>query len=109
RADRLERQVPYAALGTAVRALVPDNTFTQELRREVLTALELPAPGADSGVPPGAAFGRACVAVTRLVTALAAAGPLAVLLDDLHELDDDGLALLAVVARRAAAAPVALV
>lgn len=98
RADRLERQVPYGAFGTAVRALEPDNAFTQELRREVLAALES-----------GSDFGRACLAVTRLVTALASAGPLAVVLDDLHELDDDTLALLAVVARRTASAPVAVI
>ncbi len=107
RADRLERQVPYGALGTAVRALDPDNSFTQELRRELLGELDLPSGTAET--PPGAAFGRACMAATRLVTALGTAGPLAIFVDDLHELDDDSLALLSVVARRAAAAPVALV
>ena len=101
RADRLERRVPYAALAGALRLLAADSSFAEGLRRESLAALE--------GGTPEAAFGRACAAVARLATALAAAGPVAVVVDDLHELDDDSLALLAVVLRRLAAAPVALV
>jgi len=106
-ADRLERQVPYAALATALRTLTTDNNFTADLRRDALSALDLP--GVDAVAAPGAAFGRACAVMTRMLTALAAAGPVAVVVDDLHELDDDSLALLAVVLRRLAAAPVALV
>jgi DNA-binding CsgD family transcriptional regulator len=100
-ADRLERQVLYAALTTALRAVPGDSSFTEGVRREAVAALE--------GVPAGAAFGRACAAVTRLLTALVSSGPLALLVDDLHELDDDSLALLAVVLRRLAAAPIGLV
>jgi DNA-binding CsgD family transcriptional regulator len=105
-ADRLERQVLYAALTTALRAVPGDSSFTEGVRREAVAALELTS---DPGVPPGAAFGRACAAVARLLTALASSGPLALLVDDLHELDDDSLALLAVVLRRLAAAPIGLV
>jgi DNA-binding CsgD family transcriptional regulator len=105
-ADRLERQVLYAALATALRAVPGDSSFTEEVRREAVAALELTA---DPGVPPGAAFGRACAAVARLCTALASSGPLALLVDDLHELDDDSLALLAVVLRRLSSAPIGLV
>ena len=111
RADRLERQVPYAALGAALRAVAADNTFTRDVRSAALATLELPAldpVGPESALPPGAAFGRACAAVARLFTALGATGPLAVVVDDLHELDDDSLALLTVVLRRLASAPIGL-
>jgi DNA-binding CsgD family transcriptional regulator len=103
RADRLERQVPYGALGTALRAVTPDNSFADGLRREALAVLDL------SGVPETDAFGRACATMTRLLTALTAASPLALVVDDLHELDDDSIALLSVVLRRLASAPIALV
>jgi DNA-binding NarL/FixJ family response regulator len=104
RADRLERQVPYGALLTALRAVNPDNAFAQGLCREARAALDI------SGVPEtDAPFARACAAVTRLFTALTAANPLGLVVDDLHELDDDSLALLAVVLRRLAAAPIGLV
>jgi len=103
RADRLERQVPYGALGAALRAVTPDNSFADGLRREALTVLDL------SGVPETDAFGRACAMVTRLLTALTTASPLALVVDDLHELDDDSIALLSVVLRRLASAPIALV
>src|SRR5262249_10797091 len=104
RADRLERQVPYGALLTALRAVDPDNAFTQGLCREARSTLDI------SGVPEtDAPFGRACAAVTRLFTAMTAANPLGLVVDDLHELDDDSLALLIVVLRRLAAAPVGLV
>jgi len=102
--DRLERRVLYAALAAAVRAVPADNNFTEGLRRDAVAALELPVPD-----PGGLAFGRACAAVARLLTALATPGPLVVVVDDLHELDDDSLALLAVVLRRLASAPIALV
>jgi DNA-binding NarL/FixJ family response regulator len=107
RAEHLERHVPYAALGTALRALTVDNTFAEGLRRDALAAWELPSvsPSPESG----AAFGRACAAVGRLLTALTAASPLVVTVDDLHELDDDSLSLLAVVLNRLAAAPIGLV
>jgi len=99
-ADRLERRVLYAALVAALRAVRVDSTYTEGLRREAVAALDLAVP---------AAFGQACGAVTRLFTALAATGPLAITVDDLHELDDDSLALLAVVLRRLSSAPIGLV
>ncbi|HEU4424596.1 MAG TPA: AAA family ATPase, partial [Pilimelia sp.] len=110
RADRLERQVPYAALGTAVRGLAVDSSFAADVRRAALAALDVPATDlADTTAAPGAVFGRACATVTRLLTALTAAGPVVLAVDDLHELDDDSLALLAVVVRRLSSAPVAFV
>src|SRR5205814_1928577 len=48
-------------------------------------------------------------ALLGAVGQVAAAGPVAVVVDDLHELDDDSLALLSVVLRRLADAPVAVV
>jgi DNA-binding NarL/FixJ family response regulator len=105
-ADRLERRVLYAALLTGLRQVEVDNAYTEGLRREAVAALDLddPAPS----VPPGAVFGRACATVTQLFTALSAAGPLVVVVDDLHELDDESLAVLTVVLRRLSAAPIAL-
>jgi DNA-binding CsgD family transcriptional regulator len=103
-ADRLERRVLYAALAAGLRAVPVDTAFVDGLRRDAVAALELAVPD-----PAGVAFGRACAAVARLFTALSAAGPLAVVVDDLHELDDDSLALLAVVLRRLASAPVGLI
>jgi DNA-binding CsgD family transcriptional regulator len=104
RADRLERQVPYGALTTALRTVDPTNAYTQGLCREALAALDLPE-GSDPDAP-GTTFGRACATVTRLFTALAAANPLGLAVDDLHELDDDSIALLSVVLRRLSAAPI---
>src|SRR3954468_2669900 len=55
RADRLERQVPYGALATALRAIPSENTYTDGLRRDALTAVDISlVPAAD---PP---FARAC-------------------------------------------------
>jgi DNA-binding CsgD family transcriptional regulator len=105
-ADRLERQVPYAALAGALRTLSGDNSFTEGLRRTGLAALELPL---GTSHPPGTAFGLACASMARLLTALTAAGPLAVVVDDLHELDDDSLALFAVVLPRLSSAPIGFV
>ncbi|WP_030435691.1 ATP-binding protein [Actinoplanes subtropicus] len=97
--DRLERRVPYGVLAASVRGLTPDNAYTEGLRQDALAVLE-----ADE-----ASFPRACAALTRLLTAMSAAGPTAVLADDLPDLDDDSLALFTVVLRRLAAAPIALV
>lgn len=105
-ADRLERRVLYAALLTGLRQVAVDNSYTEGVRQDAVTALDLDDP--EPAVPPGALFGRACATVTRLFTALAAAGPLAVVVDDLHELDDESLALLTVVLRRLSAAPIGL-
>jgi DNA-binding CsgD family transcriptional regulator len=106
-ADRLERRVLYAALLTGLRRVTVDNSYAEGLRRDALAALDLDS--ADSATPPGVAFGRACAAVTRLFAALSASGPLAVMVDDLHELDDESLTLLTVVLRRLSAAPIGLV
>jgi DNA-binding CsgD family transcriptional regulator len=106
RADRLERQVPYAAVAAALRSFSGDNSFTEGVRRGALAALELPL---ETSHPAGTAFGWACASTARLLTALTAAGPLAVLVDDLHELDDDSLSLLAVVLSRLSSAPIGFV
>lgn len=105
-ADRLERLVLYAALLTGLRQIAVDNSYTEGLRRDAVHELDLTDP--EPSGRPGSPFGRACAAVTRLFTALAAAGPLAVVVDDLHELDDESLALLTVVLRRLSAAPIGL-
>jgi DNA-binding CsgD family transcriptional regulator len=105
RAERLENQIPYAAIATAVRAVMPDNAFTEGLRRDALATLDLPDGPEDTGT----AFGRACAALVRLLTALTAASPLTITVDDLHELDADSLSLLAVVLNRVSRAPIGLV
>jgi DNA-binding CsgD family transcriptional regulator len=97
--DALERQIPYGVLVTAVRGLSPDSAYAESLRQDALGALDPDPPG----------FARACAVLTRLLTAMTAAGPVAVLADDLGDLDDDSLALLTVVLRRLAEAPIALV
>ena len=73
------------------------------MRGAALAALETAA-----DAEPAAAFARGCAAMTTLLTALSAAGPLALVADDLADLDEDCLALLTVVLRRVAAAPLAL-
>src|SRR5689334_11157649 len=97
--DRLERRVPYGVLAAAVRGLAPDNAYTEGLRQDAVVALEADAPS----------FPRACAVLTRLLTAMSAAGPTVLVADDLADLDDDSLALFTVVFRRLAAAPIALV
>src|SRR3954451_2901374 len=96
--DRLEREVPYGVLAASVRGLAPDNAYTEDLRQDALAVLDAEE----------ASFPRACAALTRLLTAMSAAGPTAVVADDLANLDDDTLALFTVVLRRVAAAPIAL-
>ena len=108
RADRLERRVPYAALSTALRAVAVDSSFTEGLRRDAGAALDLPT-GDAVPEPAGTTFGRACATVARLLTALSASSPLVLIVDDLHELDDDSLALLTVVVHRLSSAPIGLV
>jgi DNA-binding NarL/FixJ family response regulator len=108
RADRLERRIPYAALSTALRSVAGDSSFIEGVRRDAVAALDLPS-GDATPDPAGTAFGRACATVARLLTALSAAGPLVLAVDDLHELDDDSLALLTVVVHRLSSAPIGLV
>ena len=105
-ADRLERRVHYAAPLTGLRRMAARNSYTEGLLRDAIAALELDGP--EPAAPPGAVFGRACACVARLFTALAAAGPLALVVDDLHELDGESLALLTVTLRRLSAAPIGL-
>ncbi|MEJ3652556.1 AAA family ATPase [Actinomycetes bacterium KLBMP 9759] len=82
-ADDLLRRVPYAALREAMpEALAAEAT---------------------------ASFGGACEAVARMLMGSSAAGPVAVCVDDVDQLDDDSVALLTVVLRRLAAAPLGLV
>lgn len=103
-------RVPYSTVATALGSAGPPigDSFTEGLRRTAIAALELPA--SDPVTSAGALwFGRACAAVTRLLTALAAHGPVVLAIDDLHQLDDDSVALLTVVLRRVATAPVVLV
>jgi DNA-binding NarL/FixJ family response regulator len=108
RGERLERRVPYASLGTALREVKVDNAFAEGLLRDALATLELAIASAPAEAA-GPVFGRACAAIGQLLTALTASGPLALFVDDLHELDDDSLALLAVVLTRLSRAPIGLV
>jgi DNA-binding CsgD family transcriptional regulator len=65
----------------------------------------------DAGIDTGGAGARAALfyATVRRVEGLAAAGPLLLLLDDLHWADPDSLALVALLCRRLADVPVALI
>jgi DNA-binding NarL/FixJ family response regulator len=107
RADALERQIPYAAL---VRTLDPIGRDADpeiaELGAEVRSSLDVLSGVSRADVD--SSFGQACGQVTRLLRALLERGPVAVVLDDLHAMDDDTLALLAIVLRRVAASHIAL-
>jgi len=107
-AAEADPRIPYATVATAIGSPGPPigDSFTEGLRRDALAALELA--DTDPTIPAGAWFGRACKAVTSLLTALAAHGPVAIAIDDLHQLDDDSLALLAVTLHRVGTAPIAL-
>lgn len=104
RADALQRRIPYAALADALRTLTGiDNSYSAGLLRDARAAFDvLDAPREDIW------FGRACEAMTRLLTALTAAGQLAIAIDDLDQLDEDSQALLTVCLRRLSAAPLAV-
>ncbi|GIJ64092.1 ATP-binding protein [Virgisporangium aurantiacum] len=97
--DRLQRRIPYGTLAAAVRALQPDNAYTDGLRAETVAALEAGS---------GSDFARACATTTRLLAALSAAGPLVVVADDVADLDEDCLTLFTVVLSRLAPAPLAV-
>jgi DNA-binding CsgD family transcriptional regulator len=99
-ADALQRRIPYAAITEALRS-VPgmDSSYALGLQREAKSVFE-PTETAE--------FGRASEVLTRLLTALTAAGPVAIAVDDIDQLDDDSLALLTLCLRRLTAAPVAL-
>lgn len=96
--DDVSRRIPYAAVATALRSL----PATDDVRAAV-AALDL------TSTPDATWFGRSCELVARALTGLAADRPAALLLDDLDQVDDDSLAMLAVVLRRITAAPLVLV
>ncbi len=103
--DDLGRRIPYAALTSALRAVGDLPEDLDEVRRAALAAMDLTEPST---------FGRSCELMARLLTGLtgptglAGAGPVALVLDDLDHVDEDSLALLAVVLRRLSAAPLAV-
>ncbi|MFI9010755.1 AAA family ATPase [Actinosynnema sp. NPDC053489] len=96
--DDVSRRIPYAAVATALRSLPPSADV-----REAVAALDLTA------TPDATWFGRSCELVARALTGLTAERSAALVLDDVHQADDDSLAMLAVVLRRVTAAPLALV
>ncbi|ROP41236.1 ATP-binding protein [Saccharothrix texasensis] len=100
--DDVSRRIPYAAVATALRSVAGAGPASGGVRA-ALEALDLTA------APDAAWFGRSCELVARALTGLTAERPAALVLDDVDQVDDDSLALLAVVLRRVAAAPLALV
>jgi DNA-binding CsgD family transcriptional regulator len=96
RADEPQRRIPYAALTYALGTLhtVCDTSYTVSLLAELRDAFDVPH--------------RACEALTRLLTALAATGPVAITIDDVDRLDEDSQAMLAVCLRRLSSAPIAV-
>ena len=98
--DDLGRRIPYAALTSALRASGELPAELDEVRRAALAAMDLTEPST---------FGRSCELVARLLAGLSEAGPVVLVLDDLDHVDDDSVALLAVVLRRLSAAPLALI
>ena len=97
--DDLGHRIPYAALTSALRATGGLSGDLDGVRRAALAAMDLTEPST---------FGRSCELMARLLTGLTATGPVALVLDDLDYVDDDSLALLAVVLRRLSAAPLAV-
>lgn len=96
--DDVSRRIPYAAVATALRSMpVADDV------RAALDALDL------TSTPDATWFGRSCELVARVLTGLTAERPAALVLDDLDHVDDDSLAMLAVVLRRVTAAPLVLI
>ncbi|WP_447003326.1 ATP-binding protein [Saccharothrix isguenensis] len=96
--DDVSRRIPYAAVATALRTVpVADDV------RAALDALDL------TSTPDATWFGRSCELVARVLTGLTADRPAALVLDDLDQVDDDSLAMLAVVLRRVTAAPLVLI
>lgn len=95
RADEPQRRIPYAALTGALDS-VPgiDSSYTSSLLGELRRAFDVPHRAAD--------------ALVRLLTALAATGPVAIAVDDVDQLDEDSQAMLAVCLRRLVSAPIAL-
>ncbi|MBB5804715.1 DNA-binding CsgD family transcriptional regulator [Saccharothrix ecbatanensis] len=96
--DDVSRRIPYAAVATALRS-VPVTGDVQA----ALDALDL------TSTPDASWFGRSCELVARVLTGLTAQRPAALVLDDLDQVDDDSLAMLAVVLRRVTAAPLVLI
>lgn len=99
RADQLERQIPYAALARALSASIDDtDPEVAGLGGEVVATLDLL--GGRPRAELESSFGQACGQTTRLLRSLLERRPLAIVVDDVHALDDDTLALLAIVLRR---------
>ncbi|NUS64306.1 MAG: AAA family ATPase, partial [Saccharothrix sp.] len=102
--DDVSRRIPYAAVATALRSVPVGGVGPAGgAVRAALEALEL-TPGQDASW-----FGRSCELVARVLTGLAAERPAALVLDDVDQVDDDSLAMLAVVLRRVTAAPLVLI
>lgn len=102
--DDVSRRIPYAAVATALRsvAVAPGGAGAGEVQA-ALEALDLTAE------PDATWFGRSCELVARALTGLAVERPAALVLDDVDQVDDDSLAMLAVVLRRVTAAPLVLI
>ncbi|TQM83953.1 regulatory LuxR family protein [Saccharothrix saharensis] len=96
--DDVSRRIPYAAVATALRSVADPGDV-----RAALAALDLTA------TPDATWFGRSCELVARALTGLTADRPAALVLDDVDQVDDDSLAMLAVVLRRVTAAPLVLI
>ncbi|MER5269086.1 AAA family ATPase [Actinosynnema sp. NPDC002837] len=102
--DDVSRRIPYAAVATALRSVAvgPGGAGSREVRAAV-DALEL------TSAPDATWFGRSCEVVARALAGLTAERPAALVLDDVDQVDDDSLAMLAVVLRRVTAAPLVLI
>ncbi|GAB3008408.1 helix-turn-helix transcriptional regulator [Saccharothrix stipae] len=102
--DDVSRRIPYAAVATALRSLAGVGVRSGAgVVRAALDALDL------SVEADATWFGRSCELVARVLTGLGADRPAALVLDDLDHVDDDSLAMLAVVLRRVTAAPLVLI
>lgn len=103
RADPLERQIPYAALTRLVEPLVADRD-TEVAAAAVALRDALGPLGGSARSDVEASFGMVCGQMTALVQALLEGRGVGLAVDDVDALDDDTLALLAILVRRLPAA-----
>ncbi|WP_367137354.1 AAA family ATPase [Saccharothrix sp. HUAS TT1] len=97
--DDVSRRIPYAAVVTALRSVSGGGAAAGAVGVSgALSALDAVL------VDDATWFGRTCELVAREFAGLSA-----VVLDDLDQVDDDSLAMLAVVLRRVTAAPLVLI
>lgn len=98
-ADPLERQIPYTALARVLVPVTQDrNKDVASAAEELVATLEVRSAGLRPDVD--SSFGRVCGQLTSLARILLERRCVALAVDDIDALDDDTLAVLAIIIRR---------